>query len=162
MSSLQSSRFSFALQIFFVLTNLFFFETILTTQTMPRGSGYNSQGNHYNTPGGTNSSSSSSYHCTLLFLPCSMNDESTVTPPRCQLPFQCMDTFLHFTWGHGFLNPLFFLSFVFPTPDSNSNGSYYYANDNGSTYYNSGTGSSTYTSPSSNAASSSSTSSTSK
>jgi hypothetical protein len=38
--------------------------------TMPRGSGnsnsgsgYNSHGNHYNTPGGTNSSSGSSYHC---------------------------------------------------------------------------------------------------
>ena len=30
---------------------------------MPKGSGYNSQGNHYNTPGGTNSSSGSSYHC---------------------------------------------------------------------------------------------------
>jgi len=30
---------------------------------MPNKSGYNSQGNHYNTPGGTNSSSSgSSYH----------------------------------------------------------------------------------------------------
>eukprot|EP00956_Cyclotella_meneghiniana_P030435 scaffold76628_cov31-Cyclotella_meneghiniana.AAC.3 len=27
-------------------------------------SGYNSQGNHYNTPGGTNSSGGSSYHCT--------------------------------------------------------------------------------------------------
>jgi hypothetical protein len=40
--------------------------------TMPRGSGnsnsgYNSQGNHYNTPGGTNSSSGSSYHCKLPF-----------------------------------------------------------------------------------------------
>lgn len=38
---------------------------------MPRGSGnnsssgYNSQGNHYNTPGGTNSNSASSYHCEL-------------------------------------------------------------------------------------------------
>lgn len=37
---------------------------------MPRGSGssssgYNSQGNHYNTPGGSNSSSGSSYHCKL-------------------------------------------------------------------------------------------------
>ena len=33
---------------------------------MPRGSGnsgYNSQGNHYNTPGGTNSNNGSSYHC---------------------------------------------------------------------------------------------------
>lgn len=30
---------------------------------MPKGSGNNSQGNHYNTPGGTNSSSGSSYHC---------------------------------------------------------------------------------------------------
>eukprot|EP00561_Arcocellulus_cornucervis_P005474 CAMPEP_0185811614 /NCGR_PEP_ID=MMETSP1322-20130828/8327_1 /TAXON_ID=265543 /ORGANISM="Minutocellus polymorphus, Strain RCC2270" /LENGTH=74 /DNA_ID=CAMNT_0028508081 /DNA_START=39 /DNA_END=263 /DNA_ORIENTATION=+ len=29
---------------------------------MPKGSGNNSQGNHYNTPGGTNSSSGSSYH----------------------------------------------------------------------------------------------------
>ncbi|KAL3802365.1 hypothetical protein HJC23_007190 [Cyclotella cryptica] len=29
---------------------------------MTKSSGYNSQGNHYNTPGGTNSSSGSSYH----------------------------------------------------------------------------------------------------
>ena len=29
---------------------------------MPKGSGTNSQGNHYNTPGGSNSSSGSSYH----------------------------------------------------------------------------------------------------
>lgn len=42
----------------------------LLTENMPRGSGnssssssgYNSQGNHYNTPGGTNSSSGSAYH----------------------------------------------------------------------------------------------------
>ena len=30
---------------------------------MPRGYGTNSQGNSYSTPGGTNSSSGSSYHC---------------------------------------------------------------------------------------------------
>ena len=30
--------------------------------SMPKGSGTNSQGNHYNTPGGTNSSGGSSYH----------------------------------------------------------------------------------------------------
>lgn len=29
---------------------------------MPQGSGTNSQGNHYNTPGGTNSNGGSSYH----------------------------------------------------------------------------------------------------
>jgi hypothetical protein len=33
------------------------------TFTMPR-SGTNSQGNHYTTPGGSNSNSGSSYHCT--------------------------------------------------------------------------------------------------
>ena len=36
---------------------------IALTSNMPSGSGYNSQGNHYNTPGGTNSSGGSSYHC---------------------------------------------------------------------------------------------------
>jgi len=35
---------------------------------MPKGSGTNSQGNHYNTPGGTNSSSGSSYHCKYIVL----------------------------------------------------------------------------------------------
>jgi hypothetical protein len=30
---------------------------------MPRGSGTNSQGNHYNTPGGSNSNSGGSYQC---------------------------------------------------------------------------------------------------
>lgn len=33
-----------------------------TTNNMPR-SGTNSQGNHYNTPGGSNSNGGSSYHC---------------------------------------------------------------------------------------------------
>lgn len=33
---------------------------------MPKGSGTNSQGNHYSTPGGTNSNSGGSYHCKYL------------------------------------------------------------------------------------------------
>jgi len=43
-------------------------KTINTKRTLPvnystmPNSGYNSQGNHYNTPGGTNSSGGSSYH----------------------------------------------------------------------------------------------------
>ncbi len=33
-----------------------------STEIMPKGSGTNSQGNSYSTPGGTNSSGGSSYH----------------------------------------------------------------------------------------------------
>lgn len=115
-------------QLHDIKKNIFRFSHLVSSN-MPRGSGnnssssgYNSQGNHYNTPGGTNSSSGSSYHCELTkeahwYLFCHLsNNANNLTHFACQ-----------------------------SLPDSNSNGSYYYANDNGSTYYNSGSGSSTYT-----------------
>jgi hypothetical protein len=40
---------------------------VLSSSTMPHGSGTNSQGNHYNTPGGTNSNAGGSYHCKFGF-----------------------------------------------------------------------------------------------
>ena len=60
------------------------------------------------------------------------------------------DTFFLSFFLSFFLVTLRYVSLLFLliyTQDSNSDGSYYYANDNGSTYYNSGNGSSTYTSP---------------
>jgi hypothetical protein len=68
--SKRKSKFSFFLQLSqFLLTEVC--KALARTRnfnpfqsfTMPNGSGTNSQGNHYNTPGGTNSSGGSSYHC---------------------------------------------------------------------------------------------------
>ena len=87
----------------------------LVAETMPR----NSQGNHYSTPGGTNSSSGSSYHYS--------NTNGSCASILTRLYVQTC------------LRPL---SVRAPRPAD------YYANDNGSTYYNSGKGQSTYTSPS--------------
>jgi hypothetical protein len=101
---------------------------------MPR-SGTNSQGNHYSTPGGSNSNSGSSYHC--------KSNEWHIPNWQTTVPsfYLCLCSCFHFLLFHSHF------------PDSNSNGSYYYSNDNGSTYYNSGSGSSTYTSPSGNSTS---------
>ena len=95
-----------------------------SSSSMPK-SGTNSQGNHYNTPGGSNSNQGDSYHC-----------ESIAT--------------FYFVAPVDSIIPTITDSFIFCYTlyaDSNKNGSYYYKNDNGSTYYDNGKGSSTYTPP---------------
>ena len=85
---------------------------------MPK-SGINSQGNHYTTPGGTNSESGESYHCKYNFLHVNIffNDPVLMQYDSCDLT------------------------------DSNKNGSWYYKNDDGSKYYNDGKGNASYTPP---------------
>eukprot|EP00977_Amphora_coffeiformis_P018216 scaffold6306_cov135-Amphora_coffeaeformis.AAC.1 len=85
---------------------------------MPKGSGTNSQGNHYNTPGGSNSNGGSSYHCTFA---------------------------KNRPWIRRIASRIFHVARY--CSHSNSDGSYYYSNDNGSTYYNNGSGGSRYTAP---------------
>jgi hypothetical protein len=51
------------LYLLFIVETLFHSPSSLTSQATMPSSGYNSQGNRYNTPGGSNSSSGSSYHC---------------------------------------------------------------------------------------------------
>lgn len=53
-------------KILFVIAFVYFTPLSFHPYTMP--SGTNDQGNHYNTPGGTNSSQGGSYHCEFALL----------------------------------------------------------------------------------------------